>query len=123
MSDTVPASSTTYSLVGATPGAVVDGVEVEVEVEVVDVDVSATAGVATSSVAASSPISLLSAALRIPMFAAMAAPPARITPATATVVMSEVRVVSERMNDGVPVELSSGVFLEVEVMSCTVRIR
>ena len=94
-------------------------------VDVEEVVVSAAVGsVATSSVADSSPIGLLSAALRIPMFAAMAAPPARMTPATATVVISEVRVVSERMNDGVPVvESLSGALPDVEVMSCTVRMR
>ena len=48
-----------------------------------DVGASAPAGGSSSSVAASSPIALLSAALRMPMLAATAAVPARSTPAMA----------------------------------------
>ena len=119
ITQTVPVPEMSYCCAApADAGAGIVG-EVAGAVSAVTGVVSATSvpgSASSSSVAARSPIALLSAALRMPMFAATAAVPASRTPAIAAAVRSDVRLVSER------VDRCRGAFGGVEFMWSNVRL-
>jgi hypothetical protein len=100
VNETVPASSTTYDAPAATVvvgACVVSGVGVAISRITGTPAATVVVEARRSSVAESDPIELSLDALRMPMLAAIAAVPAINTPATATAVMSVVRLVRDFM--------------------------